>query len=233
MDALRFQRSPIRPWTGRYRRIPGDTSVLHVTWVDGTSRVALLWDVDGSRGTCVAVDEPAVRSLAAAVVEAKQSMGGNQGGAFLVNEFGQILVPASDGGERRVLAGELAGSLRYEDPFADRTFTLGDDAGLSPGDAWLFPYVGIPFNLSGRSKVYFWREDEERGHAEYPRREDPNLVKSLRSIRRSGALRFIVNPERVVLTKRPPQGEWGGPNETWKPVYVGRLNLQAWFDKEK
>ena len=58
-------------------------------------------------------------------------------------------------------------------------------------------------------------------------------MKALRSVRPFGAVRFIVNPERVVLTKRPPRGEWQASDESWEPVYVGRLNLQEWFEREE
>lgn len=223
----------MRPWKGRYARIPGKTTTLYLVHVDTRLRVAVLWDVDEERGTCVAVDGEAIRSLADSVSEAKQKMGGGAGGSFQINEFGQVLVPASAGGGRRMIVGELHGELRFEDPFEGGFFTLGDDAGMSAGDAWPLPYVGMPFNLSARSRVYFWRECEEGARSEYPQREDPGLVKALRAIRRSGPMRFIVNPSGVVLTKRPPRGEWRGPGETWEPVYVRRVNLRAWFEKEE
>lgn len=228
-----FQQAALRPWSGRYARIPGDTSALHVVRLNGQLRVTILWNLDEDRGTCVAVDGQAVRSLSAAVAEAKERMGGGQGGSFQINEFGQVLVPASAGGGRRAIVGELRGVLRFEDPFENRVFTLGDDAGLSPGDDWPLPYVGMPFNLSGRSRVYFWREDDEGGRAEYAPNEGGSLVGILRAIRRTGPIRFIVNPAGVVLTKRPPRGEWRGPDEKWDPVYVGRLDLGAWFKKEE
>ena len=184
----------MRPWKGRYARIPGDTAVLHIVRVDGQLRVALLWNIDEDRGTCVAVDGQAVRSLVEAVSNAKQKMGGGQGGSFQINEFGQVLVPASTGGGRRMFVGELLGDLPFEDPFDNGTFTLGDDSGMSTGDNWPLPYVGMPFNLNGRSKVYFWREGDEGGRSEYPRHEDRGLVQALRAVRRSGPIRFIVNP---------------------------------------
>ena len=233
MTALSFQRLMMRPWKGRYARIPGDTAVLHIVRLGGQLRVAILWNINEDRGKCVAVDSQAVRSLVEAVSNAKQKMGGGQGGSFQINEFGQVLVPASTGGRRRMFVGELHGDLPFEDPFNNRTFTLGDDSRMSTGDNWPLPYVGMPFNLSGRSKVYFWREDDEGGRSEYLQREDRGLVQAMRAVRRSGAMRFIVNPAGVVLTKRPPRGEWRGPNETWEPVYIGRLNLRAWFDKEE
>ena len=58
-----------------------------------------------------------------------------------------------------------------------------------------------------------------------------DLIEALRSIRRYGAVRFIVNPYGLVLTKRPPAGRWSA-EELWEPVFVGKINLDLWFEKE-
>ena len=233
MNRFRFQRIPPRPWSGRYSRVPGDTTALHVKSIDNSPCVVLVWHVDGYTCICKAVDGPDERTLAAAVTEAKKEMGGTLGGSFQINEYGQVLVPATDGGGQRMLAGRVVGSLRFEDPLKGGTFTLGDDAGLSTGDPWRLPYVGIPHNLSRRNEVYFWREDGVWGEKEQPPRVDPKLVPALRSIRRRGAIRFLVNPEGVILTKK--SGTWPrwGSNENWEAVYVGRVSLQAWFEMEE
>ena len=164
-DGLEFQQVQSRNWTGRYARVEGDTPVLHVKQIEGGWRIMVCWRRDGYKGICIAVDEPDVGRLVSAVVQAKRGLGGNGGGSFQINEFGQVLVPASDGGGRRSLVGNVRGALRFEDPFEDRTFTLGDDTGLNPGDAWRLPYVGMPFNLHRRDRVYFWREDHSRAYA--------------------------------------------------------------------
>ena len=233
MSRFRFQPIFPRSWSGRYARIPGDTTVLHVKRIEKSSRVVVVWHTDGSTCTCKAVDGPDERILATAVVAAKREMGGMEGGSFQINEFGQVLVPATDGGGHRMLAGRAYGSLRFEDPRNGGTFTLGNDSGLSTGDPWRLPYVGIPHNLSRRGELYFWREEGGWGEKENPPRQDSSLVSALRSIRRYGAMRFLVNPEGVILTKASGTLEPWDSDEDWEAIYVGRVNMDAWFEMEE
>lgn len=233
MAQFRFRPVQIRPWTGRYARVQGETSVFHAKSVDRVPTVVLLWDTEGERRTCHAVDGRDVRHLVATVMQAKREMGGRQGGSFHINEFGQILVPASDGGGRRRIVGETQGSLRFEDPSSGRRFTLADCAGLSAGDPWPLPYVGMPFHLHRRGKVYHWAEDDMHGGAEYLPRTNHELVAILRNLRGRRPIRFLVNPERVVLTKRPSTGgTYSSDEQDWEPIFVGHLDLNQWFTKE-
>ena len=75
------------------------------------------WQTEEGTGTCSAVRCAAAEELANAVERAKRHAGGGGGGSFVINEFGQVLVPASDGGGRRFLAGQLEGRLLFENPF--------------------------------------------------------------------------------------------------------------------
>ncbi len=233
MDQFHFLPIKGRPWDGRYTRVPGDTAVFHVRYVDGSLRVVIEWNLEGDRCTCVALHDPNVKQLVANVVQAKRAMGGNHGGSFQVNEFGQVLVPASDGRGLRMLVGEARGSLRFDHPYEDCTFTLADSFGLTRGDAWPLPYIGMPFNLSRRSRVYCKREDLESSEAEFLPLSNRELVSALRDIRPYGAVRFLVNPERIVLTRRPPEGRMDmSEEEGWEPIFVGDLDLSQWFTKE-
>ena len=233
MSGFDFRPIKPKPWTGRYARTPGETSALHVRHQGDESRVVIVWVTRGLRLESFAVDNPHAKSLASAIMEAKRAAGGDGGGSFQINEYGQVLVPATDAGGTRFLVGEVRGSLRFLNPLDEVTFTLGDDSGLNTGDRWLMPYVGIPYNLSARDQVYFWREDETGGEKVEPPRLDPRLVPALRRIRRRRAVRFIVNAEGIALTKQRKVGLLWGSNFGWEPVYVGRLNLREWFDKEE
>jgi hypothetical protein len=197
--------SATKEWKGRYARIPGDTA----------------FHVEG------------INSLIKSVVSAKRKMGGRGGGSFQINEFGQVIVPASDGSGRRLFVGEIKGPILFENPLENNCFLdLSKVYGLKKGDTWTLPYVGIPYNLNKRSKIYFYRNYEEGGKSEYPVRQDQQLIGALREIRRYGGIRFIVNPFGIVLTKKPPEGKWE-MDEKWTPVYVGRINYNSWFQKEK
>lgn len=219
-------------WRGRYARIPGDNTVFHLKSINGRMWPTILWSTVDGIGTCAACECGAAAELARAVEGAKRNLGGTGGGSFVINEFGQVLVPACDGTHRRLLAGELKGRLLFENPFdEDDPIDIGDSSYLHLGDPWRLPYVGSPFNLSQSSKIYFYHTDHEGGQSVYPPQQDRFLVQALRSLRRTGAVRFIVNPFGVVLTKCPVQNK-RSPEDEWQPFYVGRINLNMWFKKE-
>ena len=231
---MAFQFKPIGPniWTGRYSRIPGESSVLHVRSVLGALTTVVYLTQQDSTATCVALESAAVQSLTGAVSSAKQRLSGHLGGSFQINEYGQVLVPASRG-RRRMIVGEVFGELQFQDPLNDgAVFSLNKADGFAPGDSWPRPYVGMPFNLSGRSQIYFWMEADDGGRLVRPPVQDRNLIQALRGVRRSGPIRFIVGPGGIVLTKRPPDGRWTGDQEVWRPVYVGRLDFSKWFPRE-
>lgn len=227
-----FRRVAPREWSGRYARVPGEKCVMHLRSVAGRTAVAVRWDRGDETGWCATVDGSASRDLAGAVLSAKQQLGGGGGGSFVINEFRQVIVPASDGGGRRLLVGEVVGSLRFHNPFEpDEVFDLAAPSSIKAGDPWDRPYVGMPYHLSKRNELYFWRVDEDGGRKELPVQQDTGLISAIRLIRRFGAVRFLVNHEGIVLTKRPAAEAWQ-PEEQWEPVFVGRIDFPRWFPKE-
>lgn len=227
-----FKEYKLTEWNGRYARVPGSRSTFHLKNINGRLWPVVFWETEDGTGTCAACDCDAASQLADAVEAAKQKAGGNGGGAFIINEYGQVLVPASDGSGRRFLAGELNGQLLFENPFEEDAFIdLGDDSDLQPGDPWKLPYVGFPFNLNQRSNIYFYNVDEEGGQAIYPDNQDRSLIEAFRSVRRTGAVRFIVNPFGLVLTKCPISDD-RSPQDQWQPVYIGKIDIKKWFEKE-
>jgi hypothetical protein len=183
------------------------------------------WAVDDEIGHCVMVDEGDVGALAATVNAGKAALGARPGGSFLIDEYGRVLVPAHDGEHAAVVVvAECSGPLRFHNAFApDTRFDLYDDQGLECGDEWNRPYLGLRHNLSARGQLYFWREDDTGGQVIYPPAQDDELVAALRDLRPYGAVRFLVGPGGVAITKVPP---------AWKPCYVGRVDLTTWFAKE-
>lgn len=214
-----------RPWPGRYSRVPGETTAFHVRLIGGRWWPIVDWHVDGEIGHCTMADEGDAQVLADAVNAGKRSMGAAPGGAFLIDEHGRVLVPAHDGVRASVVVvGECSGPLRFENAFASgSTFDLYDDRVLVSGDEWDRPYLGLRHNLSARDRLYFWHEDDSGGRTLYPPAQDDQLIAALRAIRPYGAVRFLVGPGGVVITKVPPD---------WTPRYVGRLDLASWFPKE-
>jgi hypothetical protein len=155
-EHFRFIPCKIRSWTGYYARIEGDSAVFHVRWIDGRFQTVVYWNHGDTTAVCLAVDTPDTRALTNAVLRGKRLLSGNEGGSYQINEFGQVLVPSSSGDGRRVMVGEITGSLQFHNPYnAGQIFTLADDDGLAVGDHWSLPYVGMPFNLSKRSQIYY------------------------------------------------------------------------------
>lgn len=214
-----------RVWTGRYSRVPGETTAFHVRLVGGQWWPVVDWALGDEVGECAMVDQGDVIALAAAVNAGKAELGAAQGGSFLIDEYGHVLVPAHDADRSTVvLVAHCSGPLRFHNAFAPgTTFDLYDDRGLKCGDEWNRPYLGLRHNLSARGQLYFWHEDDIGGQAVYPPAQDDVLITALRHLRPYGAVRFLVGPGGVVLTKLPP---------FWRPHYVGRVDLETWFMNE-
>ena len=221
-----------RFWNGRYDRVPGDSAVFHLRYHDGRLRPVIVWPCDDKVATCPAVECAAADELAMAVAEAKRFAGGTGGGSFLINEFGQVLVPSSDGDGIRLLAGCLSGSLLFENPFApEEPIDLFNERNFRNGDRWTLPYVGMLYNLHLRGYIYYYHQDEHGGRSAYPPRQDEQLVQALRRVRTSGPIRFLVTYGGLVLTKVLSDTGWE-PEQTWQPIFVGAINRELWFEKE-
>ncbi len=223
---------PIRPrrWTGRYARIPGDTTVFHVRLLGKGWSPCVEWVIGDETAVCPMASVDSARALAGAVNAAKQILGGSAGGAFLVNEHRQVLVPSPFGDGDVAWVGECAGRIAFHNSFAGGgLFDLAEDQGLTLGDAWNLPYLGIPHHLSGRSELYFWNQRQYGGWKVTPPVQDNSLVDALRTLRPQGPVRFVVNPAGLVLT-RVQVGNWENPR--WEPRFVGRIDYRRWYAKE-
>ena len=222
-----FREVGFRPWLGRYKRISSKTT-FKVLYTDRGWWPVIEWVTAEGIITCIAVGEQEVAGLVDVVNRAKKQMYGNYGGSFVINEFGQVIVPSSAGDGTRLLVGETEGTLLFDNPLAGGILDLSDDAGLNTGDHWDRPYIGMRYNLTRGSSIYFWK-----GEGEYLPHVDDGLINKLRAVRRTGAVRFIVNPYGIVLVKAP-QGEFrSAEEEDWQPIYVGRITPNRWFAKEE
>jgi hypothetical protein len=225
-DPLIFQKCEPRIWHGRYDRIMGDSGIFHVR----DHHVVIEWEKNEETGYCTGDDTPAMRELVKSIISAKRRMGGNIGGGFIINEWGQVIVPAPSGDGTRMIVGSIKGKILFENPFADNVkIDLSRDDNLTCGDLWPRPYIGIPYNLSGSNKIYFNRSEEDGTTTEYLDSSDYSLKRKLRTVRESGGVRFVVNHHGIVLTKklRTPSSRY------WIPVYVGRIDYKNWFNKEE
>jgi len=220
------------PWNGRYGRVMGDRAVFHLRHTDGRLWPVLVWETEAGIATCRAINCAATVGLVDAVARAKRHAGGEGGGSFLINEYGKVLVPASNGGGQRFLAGRLDGRLLFENPFLPtEPIDLSDDEILENGDSWTLPYIGIPYQLHRSSKIYFYQQDERGGRCIYPPYQDLELIQAIRNVRPFGPVRIVVTPGGLVLTKVPPHSRKLS-EDRWQPVFVGAINPNVWFEEE-
>ena len=226
-----FHPSEPIPWYGRYARIPGELTAFRVVFHDAEWWPVVDWSSpDGDEtGRGLLKNRQRAIALARSVNQAKRQMGGQNGGSFLINEFGQVLVPSSRGNGERRFAGTWIGQLKFSNPFfPQEDLVLTNDRGLSPGDSWLGPYVGMMYQLSRRQEIYFWHQTGDEACKLVPIHQDQRLIRALKSIRGSNGCRFLVNPGGIVLTqKQSPR------TQRWSPVYVGRINPQMWFTRQE
>jgi hypothetical protein len=222
--------SPCKPriWQGRYARIPGTTTAFHLRFRNGHWWPEVDWMVDDDTAHCQMIKTAGVTELVEAVLAGKRKLGSRGGGAFAINEYGQVLVPATDSDEAHVcLVGECQGRLRFENPFdPDVELDLSSRNGLTAGEPWNRPYVGIPHNLASNDFVYFKRSTAEGTVTTRPDMQDAALIGALRRVRPAGPVRFIVMPGGLVATKVEVS-----PGK-WQPHYVGQINPAQWFAKE-
>ena len=229
---MSFSFRPMGPcaWRGRYPVTAGARrSVFHVRSSDGLWWPTLDWVRDSEESTCWALDDGPAGALAEAVNQGKVALGGQAGGSFIINEFGQVITPGQ-AERRQALVGEVRGVMLFEDPLEVPPIDLSNDAGLELGDEWTTPYIGSRYNLSMDSVIYFWHGDIQPALREDAPEQDEDLINALREIRPQGGLRFRVNPHGIVLTK-VPEGDWRDP--FWRPTYVGRIDYEKWFRKEE
>jgi len=227
---LSFERLTPRQWHGRYARIPGETTAFHVREGANGWWPYVDWVIDDDRAECPMVDNPRARELAQAVHAGKRALGGRRGGSFLINEFGDVLVPSPLGDGRVVVVGRWVGGLRFQDRHhPGAVFDLSDDRALVSGAAWDRPYLGVPHHLSALGEIYFWEQDFGGAGKLTPPEQDNALVQALRRIRPRGAVRFVVGCGGLVLTKVEV---WQAGLSHWQARYVGRLNFKRWFKKE-
>lgn len=216
-------RKPV-PWTGRYTRIPGRTPVFHVR-ANGTGYAYWNTFEDDEWLTSDFRPHPELSRMLKAINAAKEAATRRRGGSFIINEYGQVICSIFRS-HRRYWVGDLKGVPLFNDPRnPKKPFSLLPPANTPEGTFWDLPYIGLKFNVHYDDSLRFKHSDEDGYRwVHLNGRADQVLIDKLRRLRpQAGVIRFIVNLHGVVLTKVEPD---------WKPVYVGRLNFNRWFEKE-
>lgn len=214
-----------RKWKGRYNRGYGEDNIFRIKYYNDDWWPIIVFSDDEGSYTCPAEMCDASGELTHHVNLAKK-LYGKEGGSFIINEFGQVIVPSPKGDGVRYIVGEFSDMLLFEHPEADEWIDLNDDEGYDCGDAWEMPYIGCRFSLKQNGKIGYKYKGEDYEEFFPADIQDHSLIRKLRSIRGNGGCGFIVNPEGIVLTKRDTR-------EGWLPVYVGRIDYNKWFEKEE
>ena len=232
IKAFAFKGSIPKLWQGRYSRPWGETSTFKLKYTMEYGWWPVVeWDRSDERSKCLARNCSSIEELVKAVNKVKIRMAAVEGGAFVINEFGQVIVPSIRSDGERWLVGEVEGRLLFEDPYGGEIIDLSDGERLQNSDPWDKPYIGVKYNLHEASFIYYFNDEMQR--IERPLVQDTELIKKLRKIRRQGPATFIVNPYGLVLIKSI-EGEFQiEEDDKWMPVYVGRINYNLWFKKEE
>ncbi len=160
----------------------------------------------------------------------KLSSGLPPNGSFYINEYKQIIVPMV-GSDDYFLGGKYEQPLRFEFEGKILSGEAIDLEGnpLAPGDTWTGPHPGIPYLLSaGGDDIKYTIQprpnvEQERKLSKVIGRDAAQAVAStIRSVKGYAGGRFYVNEFRTIFA--PIQ-----EGRDWRYVYVGQLNLSAWF----
>lgn len=219
---FQFHTRGIQEWPGRYNRIPGELSVFRVVRSGGRHVVQAFIQTSEGKMICEALQSQAVEKLIATINIVKRRYNRQPGGSFLLNEYGQVLVPTQTG--QRFFVGQTAGIMLLRNIDNQGIVDLSDDAGLKTGDPWEMPYVGTIYHLSQRSYLYYWDRTTQRSI--WPRLQDEDLIHKIRSVRRSGSVRLVVNPYEFANAFAPIEGHYG-----LEYVFLKRIDLASWFPK--
>jgi hypothetical protein len=191
--------------------------------------VALEWDVPGGAEVRILLSSEEHPDLVAMVNEIKQQSQGSDGGAFYLNEFQQVIVPAGRP-VRYYLAGCYSTPLRFcwDDDIISGEARGLDGRALDPGAPWTGPLVGIPYVLAAGGQDVYYNTEIEPNVVQKVRLtsvvQDPERVLSMiRSIIGTSGGKFYINEYREMF--RPSGGT--GPGR-----YIGRLASELpWFPK--
>lgn len=167
------------------------------------------------------------------VNEIKTHFNGSPGGAFYINEYRQVIVPAGDEGHY-YFAGEYEQQLTFE--FEGKIISGDakdlDGNALEPGDLWEGPHAGIPYILKAGGKDIYYRywvrpnvEREVHLSDVIGRKKAEAFAKNIAKIKGFEGGRFYVNEFRHIFI--PKEGDYG-----MEYRYVGRIeDMNEWFPK--
>lgn len=214
----------------------------------GGWKVTVLWEADdGLRYLAV---EGGGHDLADRINALKATRGEKPGGAFYLNEFGHVLVPAAAPtslglGSVYYCAGRFNDEFRFQFEGKPLSTRPVDSQGgpLQPGARWIGPRPGIPYVLAaGGGDIYF--ETPALTEADPPavrpnmtrrivlskvlrdREAVARAVAPIATIRGRAGGRFYVNEHGAIFT---PVSVGDGNGLDY--IYCGQIDRGTWFEE--
>jgi hypothetical protein len=163
----------------------------------------------------------------------KTEISATPGGAFYLNEYRQVIVPAGDP-LTYFYAGDYEKDLIFDFEGKKLCGLPADLEGnpLKPGDTWVGPHAGIPYTLkAGARDIYYTKQvrpnvtkDELLSKHVGPV-EARKTASKVASIKGSAGGRFYINECRSIFAPLDR-------GATWEYIYIGRLeDDDPWFPR--
>lgn len=224
---MSFTPCQVSDWAGFYY-VPANKESRY--YVNNKDELFFRWEDDSSYYECPALMTVEVQRLAKAVNNAKAQYSNRRrkGGKFVINEYGDIIVPykpSSFDNYAPKLVGHWAGEISFESPNDDEMLSLNPDR-YKHGDTWELPYLGSKYNLAARNYVYMQFRHNAGVSCIKPASMPQTLIKKIRLLKPEGGISFIVNTHGVVITK-VQQGR------SWIAKYVGTIDYNQWFTRDQ
>lgn len=169
--------------------------------------------------------------LAGMVNRVKQAISGQDGGAFYINEFFDVLVPDGKGGPC-FWAGTYDDLLEFED--AEINLKVSPEPGpeVRPGDLWLGPHVGIPYVLNaGATDIRYEKVNGRRRETVYLS-DAPNDASRARALASRLGKHKGMSGGRIFINERFHFFAPVESNGDWEYRYLGELGEDQWFMPE-
>lgn len=210
--ATSFVAASPTPYGGNAWLAPGRLRRYHV----GLDRTIHATIVRGGGERTVRADP--IPGLVEAINLGKRAGGQSDGGSFVINEYGHVLVPTSGG---VFCVGRLHGVPAFR--HGEQLLTASPD-GLQPGEVWNGLLAGLRYRLkAGGSDVEYERPDGRlvRLSGVLGPAAARNAVAGFARIKAGGG-RLYVNEAGAVTAPMQKRG-------AWVDVYLGAIDPARWF----
>jgi hypothetical protein len=169
--------------------------------------------------------DTAPRDLTVAVSEIVKLNGARIDGAFLITEFGNVLVPSRDSSQVYHV-GDWKGTVWLEDAYhpAAEPIELYGAEGLRTGDTWKRPYIGASYNTTVAGNKVLLTARNGKGTLGVPGYFEEGVLPLLKRVHWDLKMQFLVTFGGLLLTRASLSAR-GLPEP---PVYCGTLDLERW-----